>query len=206
MDLSDQKQRLRTLFKARRNALSEETRLEAARFLSKTFFELPLARHLGTPSGIASYMSFASEFPTEAFHQTCFRKEIPLIIPYYTPTSKTYTWVTLSPNETLHLGHLNIPEPSSPRLADTAAIGAALIPGVAFDRWGGRIGYGAGIYDRLLLQLPPQVLRIAVAFEAQVSPEAVPQERHDVKMDFLITEQRWFDCRLERGERSCAHA
>lgn len=65
-----------------------------------------------------------------------------------------------------------------------------LVPGAAFDRHGGRIGYGRGYYDKLLAACRdvnhlPQT--IAAAFEVQVV-EAVPMEPHDVRIDMLVTE------------------
>ena len=65
-----------------------------------------------------------------------------------------------------------------------------LVPGVAFDRQGGRIGYGRGYYDKLLASCrdanhSPHT--IAAAFEAQVV-DVVPMEPHDVRIDLLVTE------------------
>jgi len=65
-----------------------------------------------------------------------------------------------------------------------------LVPGVAFDRQGGRIGYGRGYYDKLLAScssLNHFPRTIAAAFEVQVV-DAVPMEPHDVRIDMLVTE------------------
>jgi 5-formyltetrahydrofolate cyclo-ligase len=65
-----------------------------------------------------------------------------------------------------------------------------LVPGVAFDRLGGRIGYGRGYYDKFLAScrgLNHLPLTIAAAFEVQVV-DVVPMEPHDVRIDMLITE------------------
>lgn len=73
-------------------------------------------------------------------------------------------------------------------LAEVAAEGldAVLVPGLAFDAAGGRLGRGAGFYDRFLAGLPARVRKVGVALAAQVSP-SVPMEAHDVKMDWLAT-------------------
>jgi 5-formyltetrahydrofolate cyclo-ligase len=63
-----------------------------------------------------------------------------------------------------------------------------LVPGVAFDRYGGRVGSGAGFYDRFLANKP--VLKWGVAFEAQLH-EKLAQESTDVRMDGLVTEHGW---------------
>ena len=60
-----------------------------------------------------------------------------------------------------------------------------IIPGVAFDRQGGRLGYGKGYYDRFLEQTT--AFRLALAFNFQVL-EKVPTEKHDVPMNGILTE------------------
>lgn len=71
---------------------------------------------------------------------------------------------------------------------DPAELGAIVVPGVAFDRRGGRLGRGAGFYDRFLGSLPRDAGRslVGVAFEWQVV-ERVPVEGHDARMDLLVT-------------------
>lgn len=62
-----------------------------------------------------------------------------------------------------------------------------VVPGVAFDRRGGRLGYGRGYYDRLLALARPGVTIVGLAFEAQMV-ELVPAAAHDVPMDAVVTE------------------
>lgn len=69
------------------------------------------------------------------------------------------------------------------------AIDWVLVPGVAFDPSGRRIGYGGGYYDRLLPMLRPDVARIAGAFELQIV-DAVPVAPHDQRLHAIVTERR----------------
>lgn len=62
-----------------------------------------------------------------------------------------------------------------------------IVPGVAFDREGRRIGHGFGFYDRLLASVRPGSLKIGLAFECQIVPE-VPMEPHDRTLDKIVTE------------------
>jgi len=64
-----------------------------------------------------------------------------------------------------------------------------IVPGVAFDRKGHRLGFGAGYYDRFLPKLRPGVKKIAVAFEVQLV-DSVPAEEHDIRMDAILTEEQ----------------
>ena len=66
--------------------------------------------------------------------------------------------------------------------------GLLLMPGVAFDEQGHRVGYGGGYYDRYL-EKHPHLIHIALAFEFQIFPE-VPSEKHDICPDLIVTEKR----------------
>lgn len=87
---------------------------------------------------------------------------------------------------TLTLGYRGIREPSGPSV-DPAVVDVALVPGVAFDLVGGRLGHGGGHYDRLLARLTTGALRIGVAYSCQVVPR-VPRDGHDELVDIVITE------------------
>jgi len=67
-------------------------------------------------------------------------------------------------------------------------VGVVLVPGLAFDRGGGRLGRGKGYYDRLLARLGPGVDRVGVTAEALVGSVPVPADGHDVAMGWLVTE------------------
>lgn len=66
-----------------------------------------------------------------------------------------------------------------------------LVPGVAFDLLGGRLGRGKGFYDRLLANIGGH--KCGVAFEIQIVP-CVPVEPHDVRVDSILTPTRWHPC------------
>lgn len=86
-------------------------------------------------------------------------------------------------------GWQGVPEPApSLRGGSTPPlIEVAVVPGVAFDRRGQRLGYGGGHFDRLLSRRHSGMVVVAVAFAAQVIDE-VPHEPHDVRVDIVVTE------------------
>jgi 5-formyltetrahydrofolate cyclo-ligase len=92
-------------------------------------------------------------------------------------------------------GYRGIPEPRAdcPPVA-LASIDWVLVPGVAFDAEGRRIGYGGGYYDRLLPLLDRAAARVAGAFELQVV-ERVPAAPHDTTVDAIVTERRTLEPR-----------
>ena len=93
------------------------------------------------------------------------------------------------------------PDPARCRLVAPAGIDFVLVPGLVFDLDGGRIGYGAGYYDRLLGPWPaPMPPLVAAAFELQVVP-AVPVLATDRRVDLVVTESRTYSkLRLEPTE------
>jgi 5-formyltetrahydrofolate cyclo-ligase len=94
------------------------------------------------------------------------------------------------PAEDVAPGYRGIPEPRRHCAAVAIeSIDWILVPGVAFDAHGRRIGYGGGYYDRLLPMLPATALRIAGAFEAQLV-DRVPTAPHDLPLDAIVTEAR----------------
>lgn len=87
----------------------------------------------------------------------------------------------------LRVGYRGIREPDGPRI-DPEVVDVIIVPGVAFDPVGGRLGRGGGHYDRLLPTLPTDSTRIGVCFSCQVVP-MVPREPHDAAVDIVVTER-----------------
>ena len=71
---------------------------------------------------------------------------------------------------------------------DVKEIDLIIVPGVAFDRRGGRTGHGKGYYDKLLEHARPDTPLVALAFECQMFDE-IPMQDHDVFMDKVVTEK-----------------
>ena len=68
-----------------------------------------------------------------------------------------------------------------------------VVPGLGFDRRGGRLGHGGGHYDRLLARLPAGCRRVGFAYDQQVL-DVVPMEPHDLALHALVTPTGWVDC------------
>lgn len=99
------------------------------------------------------------------------------------------------PDTQYQLGPFGVREPVAQDLSfvPPEVIDLVVAPGVAFDRKGGRLGYGKGYYDRLLGRLDPSVTCVALAFDFQVL-DAVPQNENDIRMNTLITEKSVMNC------------
>lgn len=104
-------------------------------------------------------------------------------------------------------GQYGIPEPK-PELRSRPVKQAGpdepdliVVPGVAFDRCGGRLGYGYGYYDKLLQRVRPEAVSVGLAFECQLV-EHIPVEPHDVRLEMIVTEHTVYRCRKEREHRA----
>ena len=80
------------------------------------------------------------------------------------------------------------PPVSAPAVA-ASEIDLVVVPGVAFDARGGRLGRGRGHYDATLARLRPGAFRVGLAFESQLVP-SVPSEPHDERLDAVVTDAR----------------
>ena len=89
----------------------------------------------------------------------------------------------------LSIGTFHIEEPTGPSFTDYNEIELAIIPGMAFDRQGNRLGRGKGYYDKLLPQLSSYNIGICYQFQAQ---EKIPSEPFDIRMDEVWTENGCF--------------
>ncbi|MDE7377561.1 MAG: 5-formyltetrahydrofolate cyclo-ligase [Paraprevotella sp.] len=86
----------------------------------------------------------------------------------------------------LHTGAFGIPEPEGDAFTDLAELDLALIPGMAFDPSGHRLGRGKGYYDRLLARLRPyRIPTMGICFSYQ-KVSFVPTEEHDIPMDRIL--------------------
>lgn len=87
----------------------------------------------------------------------------------------------------------NVPEPIGHEIpARPGDVEAVVIPMLAFDAEGNRLGYGAGYYDRFLCRYPHPI-KIGIAFSCQQA-ESIPANSNDVKMDYVITEMGVLQC------------
>ncbi|MBI3332673.1 MAG: 5-formyltetrahydrofolate cyclo-ligase [Candidatus Omnitrophica bacterium] len=92
-------------------------------------------------------------------------------------------------------GPFGIPHPvrARERRLDPRRLGLVIVPAVAFDRKGRRLGRGGGYFDRFLSRLPPAVSRVGLAFGFQVVRE-LPSEPHDEPVSSIVTERVIIHC------------
>jgi len=136
----------------------------------------------------ALYCAMAGEVPTERIRRAYLASGVRLYYPRVTGRG-TLAFYPHRDGDGWETGPYGIPEPSSPAGAEPRLSGwdIIVVPGLAFDRRGNRLGHGFGYYDRFLGGLPESVPRVGLAWASQRIPE-VPVDAWDVPVHALVTE------------------
>ena len=174
---------------ATRERISPTERARANRAITRNFFSL---QHQDDAHLFFVYCSYRSEVGTYQLMQEAIGAGKEISVPVTLPLLGQMRAVAITdPLADLVSGFKGIPEPrdticTSGRV-DPKRIEVAVIPGVAFDLSGHRLGYGCGYYDKFLALEAPQACRIGLAYSCQVV-DILPTEPHDIPMDILVTE------------------
>jgi 5-formyltetrahydrofolate cyclo-ligase len=188
--LETKKAMLRAAALAKRDALSGGQRMAAAQAIALR--GLPIEIMPGTV--VAGYSPIRSEIDPAPLMQELAARGMRLALPVIAARDAPLGFRLWAADDKLLRGPLGILEPSP----DAAEIvpDIVLVPLAAFDRWGHRIGYGAGHYDRTLARLrdSQKIIAIGLAFAVQ-EIETIPALPHDVALDYVLTETQLFDFR-----------
>lgn len=118
-------------------------------------------------------------------------------VPVYDKEHDRYLFSRLTSSMKVISGRFKVPEPETRDCVEVQEINVMIVPGLAFDLRGGRVGHGGGYYDRILEKGIGGVT-VAAAFEFQIRDE-VPTTSKDVRMDFLVTEKRIIPAEIAHG-------
>lgn len=143
---------------------------------------------------IMAYLALPQELSLDAVYSCGWQLHKDMVIPISQPQDHSLLLSRLERFETLSEGAYGIRElPVNCRQPiEVENIDLCLIPGVAFDHYGNRLGFGAGYYDRFLPHLRTDAVKIGVAFSLQISDISLPTDQYDRPMDYLLTEQGLF--------------
>jgi len=142
---------------------------------------------------IGLYAAFKSEVRTEMLFQEGDKRRKEIYYPAVDPDAGKLAYFRVMKLDELHPTDTGMHEPSSKqsRLRDLNTLNVIIVPGVAFDLHGGRIGYGKGFYDKCLEKF--QGKRVALAYDFQVVSD-LPTAARGRKLDWIVTEKRIIRC------------
>ncbi|HEX4128553.1 MAG TPA: 5-formyltetrahydrofolate cyclo-ligase [Pirellulales bacterium] len=193
-DLQVRKAELRALAHAARNA--QENKDELSEAICAKFVALPAYAAART---VMFYVDVRAEVRTRHYLPRVLGHGKRIVVPWCNSDGELELFHLENMDE-LAIGMYKILEPREDlRLLSHKQIGIqeldlVMVPGVAFDRRGARMGHGKGYYDKLLENARPDTPLVALAFECQLFPE-IPTQDHDVFMDKIITEAAVYDGR-----------
>ncbi len=187
-DLKKAKRRIRRQVLAARDALSPERRAAVGALVVERFLALPEVQRARS---VMVFWSFGSEVPTGALIERLHERGVIVSLPRM--SDDRLVPVTYTPGDPTRSTSFGAEEPTDGSEVDPASVDVIAVPGVAFDRAGGRIGYGGGYYDQLLREA--SAFTAAVAFDLQVLPEELPGGHFDVGIDAVVTEAGTIRCR-----------
>lgn len=141
---------------------------------------------------IMVYLSFKNEVDTFKLISFCQKKGKDIIVPFTIEKDKRIVPSLIKDIDKelvkSKFGYLQ-PSPEHLKPIDDKEIDLIIVPGVAFDRLGYRIGFGGGYYDRFLSKLKHKVTTIGLAYDFQIISR-VPAEEFDIPLDYIVTEKR----------------
>lgn len=186
--LRDAKRALREQVLAARDALPERLRALAAEAIADRIVALP---SFAAAAAVLLTLPIKSEWNTLPLVRAALDAGKTVVLPRVDASARMLELrVIRDPVADVAPGYRGIPEPGLDCPVVTPdTIDWVLVPGVAFDLAGRRLGYGGGFYDRLLPLLAPGVARVAGAFDLQIVAQ-VPAAPHDLAVQAMVTETR----------------
>lgn len=145
---------------------------------------------------VLAYVNYRSELETDALLETLWDSPVKrCVLPLCLPEGGLRL-VEVRSRQELAPGMYGIQEPRADVLADSERtvcpemLDFAVLPGVGFDVFGGRLGQGGGYYDRLLPQIRPETPTAGLAFASQILTEPLPRETHDLRVKYVVSEEK----------------
>lgn len=185
-ELADQKTAIRTAAHAARKAQPDKEAVSAR--ITDRVMEMPQYRDAHC---VMWYVDVRDEVRTRHALPEALTQGKKVIVPYCVDGELELFW--LESMDELELGMYRILEPRAElrtvaeKKVQPQELDFVMVPGVAFDREGGRTGHGKGYYDKLLQHARSDAPLVALAFECQLFPE-IPMQPHDIFMDAVVTE------------------
>ena len=186
----ESKTALRFALLSQRNSLSTEKAESWSRSIQARLLETPLYRSARV---IALYSSLQNEVATEQIRDHSLRNGKRVVYPRLLP-KRSLEFVEIESATELVRGKSGIAEPIGDKVLSHGEVDLLLIvPAVAFDAKGNRLGRGQAWYDHVIRQWGPRATPVGLAYEFQVI-DHVPVDPWDEKVLFIATQERFIDC------------
>lgn len=185
------KNQLRQQYKQIRRELSPITVQQNSNRIAAQLFATDLWQQSQT---VMLYLAFQNEVATEIIYRQGWQAGKTMLLPICASQNGLMEMSRIDTLDVLQYNRYGIGElPNAlQKIIAPEEIDLCLIPGIAFDLAGNRLGFGAGYYDRYLLRLRPNVPRIALAHQCQIYAGRLPVDTYDLPMDYILTEKQLY--------------
>ncbi len=180
------KQELRFEIEKLKQALDHEWVHRQSVLIQDRLIQHPLFQEAGT---IGCYAALPDEVETAHIRRAALAAGKKICIPAHDPTSAGYVMSWIHAEDELQAGKYQVPEPGTIRPARADEVELMLVPAVACDRKGNRLGRGKGYYDRILESFTGNTCALLYDFQLI---DSVPGEAHDVRMKYILTPEEFF--------------
>lgn len=181
--MREEKNRIRQQMRERREALTPQERLDKSRAICRHVMRL-----IGNGDTVMAYSAKELEASTKPVMTTLLDRGNPVVVPIIVREDVSLRLSYVRDLSVLVPSTFLVPEPIGNEIpADPKDVHTILLPMLGFDRTGGRLGYGAGYYDRFLAK-NPQIRKIGLAFACQEAGQ-VPVDANDIRMNCIVTEE-----------------
>ena len=184
------KDQIRKEMKAKRRALTKEEVVRVSSAAAEVFLSSECYNSAKT---IMLYMPLGNETDTGEIVKRALEDGKKVVLPVTDEKTGSITPYFYDESTALEKGGFSVTEPKNALAAPKTEIDMVLVPGIAFDRFGSRVGFGKGCYDMFLKGM--NVVRVGLCYEFQLC-DSIPLDEHDIKMDFIVTEKGVIECRL----------
>jgi len=175
------KQRIRSKILLRLKTQKEEDREKKSKAIRGKLFRTSVFKRA---KRVMFYISFGGEVDTKEMIEEARRLGKIVAVPVCRKRGRIYPAV-VEPKHALRKGRYGFHEPAVRKKLDLAKIDLVIVPGLAFDRRGNRLGRGHGCYDRLLEKVPRGSCTVGLAYDFQILP-SIPSSSHDVSVKKVI--------------------
>lgn len=166
----------------RQQKLSPDWVVQASRGIQASAVALPLFQ---SARAIACYLARPREVQTSAILAAAWKAGKRVAVPAWLADRQSYGLSWLAEGQATRPGEFHVLEPVQPDWVKPGELDLMVVPCLAFDAYGRRLGHGGGHFDRLMTR--HDVPKVCLAFEGQ-RMLAVPFEPHDAPVDWIVTE------------------
>jgi len=180
--MSEEKARVRDILRKRKDAMTPEERAEKSGLIARHLMLL-----IAEGETVMVFTSKEKEVNTRPLIEALFEQKNPVVVPIIQKEDVSLRLSYIRNMSVLVPSTFGVPEPIGNEIpAKPQDVDTIILPMLGFDRAGGRIGYGAGYYDRFL-EKNPDLTKIGIAFGCQ-EMDGLPIDPNDVRMDLIVTE------------------